>query len=317
MTDVRAGGDRGRRDGRAWWSSEFLALVVGMSPPEPLRAGRALVRTEAVLSVRRSGNLVVAMVRDRDEDLYKARLAVRTFGDADWGRVEEALAAEAGYAAALLAGSMPAGIEEVFGALGLSLLPTRVDDLAMDCTCADWQRPCAHLVAAGHQLADVLGLDPFALLALRGRERDALLGEIRRLRPPPTSRSADGTRAYSWPAGPGWSPAVPGPSGATTAALPAGGDAEPLPSAPAAFWSSPVPAGRLGTTPDRHRPAARPDILLELCGPLVVEPFGDLRDALRPAYQSFTARRRDEAGDASGSPADPAGPAESPPSGLV
>ena len=44
-------------------------------------------------------------------------------------------------------------------------------------------------------------------------------------------------------------------------------------------------------TPDQQAPAARPDILLELCGPLVVEPFGDLREALRPAYQIFTAQR--------------------------
>lgn len=123
-------GGRGQRRGRAWWSSQFLALVEGMTLPEPLRAGRALVRTEAVLHVRRSGNLVVAMVRDPGEDLHKARLAVRTFGDADWGRIEDALAAEARYAATLLAGSMPTDLTETFAGLGLSLFPTRADDLS-------------------------------------------------------------------------------------------------------------------------------------------------------------------------------------------
>ncbi|MDT3438040.1 MULTISPECIES: hypothetical protein [unclassified Pseudofrankia] len=300
MTDPGArggGGGRGHRGGRAWWSSRFLALIEGMSLPDPLRAGRVLVRTEAVLSVRRSGNLVVAMVRDQGEDLHKARLAVRTFGDADWRRVEDALASEARYAAALLAGSMPAGIEPAFAALGLSLFPTRADDLAMDCTCSDWQRPCAHLVAACHQLADTIDLDPFVLLALRGRERDALLGEIRRLRPHPAARAGRGTRTFSWPAGPGWPRAEPGPPdtptmAATTATGPADEGAEPLPRSVSAFWSSPVPADRRGAASDRHAPAARPDILLELCGPLAVEPFGDLREALRPAYQLFTAQRR-------------------------
>ncbi|ONH24454.1 hypothetical protein BL253_30210 [Pseudofrankia asymbiotica] len=268
-----------------------------MSLPDPLRAGRALVRTEAVLSVRRSGNLVVAMVRDQGEDLHKARLAVRTFGDADWRRVEDALASEARYAAVLLAGSMPAGIEPTFTALGLSLFPTRADDLAMDCTCSDWQRPCAHLVASCHQLADAIDLDPFELLALRGRERDALLGEIRRLRPHPATRPGRGTDTFSWPAGPGWSRTAPGLPGATdtpataTATGLAGQGAEPLPRSVSAFWSSPAPADRRGATPDRHAPAARPDILLELCGPLAVEPFGDLREALRPAYQLFTTQR--------------------------
>ncbi|MEX5637498.1 hypothetical protein [Parafrankia sp. FMc2] len=298
---------------RAWWSSRFLALIEGMSLPEPLRAGRALMRTESVLSVRRSGNLVVAMVRDRGEELYKPRLAVRTFGDAAWGRLEDALAAEARYAAALLAGSMPADLEDVFAALGLSLFPQRADDLAMDCTCTDWQRPCAHLVAACHQLADTINLDPFALLALRGRERDALLAEIRRRRPRSISHTEEtGRRSCSWPVGQGGAPAAINPPGSpasdpATPASPgtglAGGTAEPLPTALSAFWTSPVPAGRSspvstgrssrvpagrGSAPDQHVPAGRPDILLQLCGPLVVEPFGDLREELRPVYQMFT-----------------------------
>jgi len=245
-----------------------------MSSPDPLRAGRALVRTESVLSVRRSGNLVVAMVRDPNDDLHKARLAVRTFGDADWDRLTEALAAEARYAATLLAGRMPAGLEKVCAALGLSLFPTRADDLAMDCTCPDWQRPCAHLVAAGHQLADAVDLDPFTLLALRGRERDALLAQIRRRRPPGAAREPRRARTSAWPAGVG-------------TADRADGAADPLPCAPAAFWSSPVPAGVADAVPAPSSPPARPDILLELCGPLEVDPLGDLRAALRAAYEVF------------------------------
>ncbi|ADP81942.1 SWIM zinc finger family protein [Pseudofrankia inefficax] len=265
---------------QAWWSSRFLALIEGMSPPEPLRAGRALARTEAVLSVRRSGNLVVAMVRDQNEDLHKTRLAVRTFGDMDWGRIERALASQARYAAALLAGSMPADVEDAFAVLGLSLLPTRADDLAMDCTCADWQRPCAHLVAACHRLGESIDLDAFALLALRGRERDAVLAGIRRLRPASASRPGGGTHARSggWPWG---SPAQPGDGTA-------GDTLEPLPSSPAAFWTAPAPDGGSDV---RSEAPARPDVLLDLCGPLVVEPLGDLRDELRPAYAVFAAGR--------------------------
>jgi uncharacterized Zn finger protein len=259
-----------------------------MAGPEPLRSGRLLARTEAVLSVRRSGNLAVAMVRDRAEDLHKARLAVRTFGDADWGRAEEALAAEARYAAGLLAGAMPAGIEEVFAGIGLSLFPVRVHDLAMDCTCPDWQRPCAHLVAACHHLADAIDRDPFALLALRGRERDALLGEIRRLRPR-SSPSGDARPATR----PRW-PRVERTSadGVTTRtpALGAAGRA-PLPSSVAEFWTAPLPADGAAAL-DRAAPAVRPDVLLDLCGPLLVEPLGDLRDALRPLYDVLATRAR-------------------------
>jgi uncharacterized Zn finger protein len=286
MTDhptVGVGAGRGRRDGRAWWSSRFRTLIEEMTLPDPLRAGRALVRTEAVLSVRRSGNLVVGMVRDQGDDLHKARFAVRTFGDRDWARIEAALASEARYAAALLAGSMPAGIEKVFAALGLSLFPTRADDLAMDCTCVDWQRPCAHLVAAAHRLADAIDGDPFALLALRGRERDAFLGELRRRRPSPATPPGPARRTAAWPMAP-----AAGPSSGPSAAPRASGDAvEPLPTSPAAFWSSPAPAAPLDASSRRPGPPARPDILLDLCGPLILEPFGDLREVLRPAYAAL------------------------------
>jgi hypothetical protein len=289
----QGGGGRRRRDGRAWWSSRFLALAEGMSLPDPLRAGRALARTEAVLGVRRSGNLVVAMVRDQREDLHKARLAVRAFGDADWGRIGAALASEAGHAAALLAGSMPATVEEAVAAVGLSLFPTRADDLAMDCTCTDWQRPCAHLVAAFYQLADLVDLDPFTLLALRGRERDAFLDEIRRLRPRGEPLPAARGARFAWPPVPGRSRDQPpaGGSGPAVRAVEDGDAAAGLPSSVTAFWSSPAPADRWDAVADHRARPVRPDILLELCGPLAVEPFGDLRDALRPAYQVFMDRR--------------------------
>jgi hypothetical protein len=65
-----------------------------------------------------------------------------------------------------------------------------------------------------------------------------------------------------------------------------------LPTSVSAFWSSPVPADRWGTAPGRAASAPRPDVLPRLCGPLAVEPFGDLGEVLRPAYLDFTAERR-------------------------
>ena len=276
--------------GRAWWSARLLEIAEGMSLPDPLRAGRALVRTEAVLSVRRTGNLVVAMVRDQQEELHKARLAVRPFTATDWGRIEEALAAQARYAAVLLAGSMPVGLEKAVGALGLSLFPTRADDLAMDCTCADWQRPCAHLVASFYQLADEVDLDPFTLLALRGRERDALLGEIRRLRPAAAPEPGTDGQPHAWP--PPAAARLSAPTVGREGEAPVSGQSPTtLPNTVSEFWSSPVPVPTsAGPREAGSRPApARPDVLLDLCGPLAAEPGGDdLRGWLRPAYLAFS-----------------------------
>ena len=82
-----------------------------------------------------------------------------------------ALAGNAWFVATLLAGQMPADIEDVFAAVGLSLFPRSADDLSLDCTCPDWEVPCKHLAAVFYLLAAHFDDDPFRILACRVRER--------------------------------------------------------------------------------------------------------------------------------------------------
>ena len=91
----------------------------------------------------------------------------------------DALAADASLTAALLAGELPREVEETFAAQGVALLPSGRDDLTMDCTCPDVTVPCKHLAAVFYLLAERFDADPFALLALRGRDRDTVLDELR------------------------------------------------------------------------------------------------------------------------------------------
>jgi uncharacterized Zn finger protein len=290
----------GAASARTAWSRRFLALIEELGMTGAVRDGRRLVRAGAVTSVRRAGNLVVAMVRDADDAVYvdaahgdsvhKARLAFGTFSGGQWARVERALAARAGFAASLLAGAVPPEIDRVFAALGLSPLPTGADDLAMDCSCRDWRRPCAHLAAACHALAEHLDRDPFEVLALRGRERDVLLDGLRTYRGVPVP--APGPV-------PDGSTLVDGrpdrnPDGGASPSSAAGPDRTPAPPTDTiAFWSSPtrLPGATGSETPDTggaQDEDTRPDAILDRCGPLIVDASGDLRDALRPVYGAFT-----------------------------
>ena len=110
---------------------------------------------------------------------YKVRIGIPAFGKAEWAWVTQALAGEASYAAALLNGEMPREIETVFDGVGLSLFPADQRDLAMDCSCPDYAVPCKHLAAVFYVLAERFDADPFQILALRGRDRDTLLEELR------------------------------------------------------------------------------------------------------------------------------------------
>ncbi|ATE52765.1 hypothetical protein CNX65_05260 [Actinosynnema pretiosum] len=168
------------------WSQRFLDVLGSFGMADAVKRGRALVRGGRVMSFSVSSSLVVALVAgERDgQGPFRARVAVRRFDDGEWASVEEALAGRAVFVAKLLAGTLPAGVEGVFGELGLSLLPRGSRELGMDCSCPAWEVPCEHLAAACQVLASALDDDPFTLLAWRGRERDELLDRLRASRAP-------------------------------------------------------------------------------------------------------------------------------------
>ena len=66
----------------------------------------------------------------------------------------------------------------------------------MDCTCPDSTVPCKHLAAVFYLLAERFDADPFAVLALRGRDRETVLDELRPAAPGrPSPRRCRWTRS--------------------------------------------------------------------------------------------------------------------------
>ncbi|MEU4622667.1 hypothetical protein AB0G04_22200 [Actinoplanes sp. NPDC023801] len=165
------------------FSPAFLGMFESLRMGPTFARGRRDERAGHVRSLTVSGSLVVALVRGPDDpEAFRARIAVRAFGASEWARVETALVAEARYVADLLDGRMPPGIEEIFAGAGLSVLPLSLDEVAMDCTCERWPKPCAHLAATCYALARAFESDPFEVFTWRGRPRDELLMRLRRLR---------------------------------------------------------------------------------------------------------------------------------------
>ncbi|MEV6493840.1 hypothetical protein AB0M20_35250, partial [Actinoplanes sp. NPDC051633] len=164
-------------------AAPFLGTFESLRMGGTFSRGRRDARAGHVRSLTISSSLVVAQVRGpEDQASFRARIALRAFGAAEWSRVENELASQARYVADLLAGRMPPGIEGVFAAAGLSLLPLSLDEIAMDCTCETWPMPCIHLAATLYELARSFDTDPFGVFAWRGRPREELLDRLRRLR---------------------------------------------------------------------------------------------------------------------------------------
>jgi uncharacterized Zn finger protein len=167
---------------RTWWSKRFLAVLEALGVGGRLHRGRSYARSGQIVSCEIDAGSVVALVQGTRPTPYKVRIGIPAWGKEAWGKAEQALADDAWYAATLLAGGMPTEIEELFGGLGLALFPTSQRDLTMDCTCPDSTVPCKHLAAVFYLLAERFDADPFEVLALRGRDRETLLANLRRRR---------------------------------------------------------------------------------------------------------------------------------------
>jgi uncharacterized Zn finger protein len=164
--------------GTSWWSKRFIEVLEGLGVGGRLQRGRNYARRGQVISLDITAGAVSASVQGSRATPYRVRIGITAYGKAEWTAVEESLAGNAWYVASLLAGEMPADIEDVFTAVGLSLFPQSSAELSMDCTCPDWEVPCKHLAAVFYLLAEQFDEDPFRILAWRGRERDHLVGRM-------------------------------------------------------------------------------------------------------------------------------------------
>ncbi|GII20893.1 SWIM zinc finger family protein [Planosporangium mesophilum] len=254
--------------GESWWSKRFLAVLESFALGTRLTRGRAYARAGQVLSLTVTPGVVTASVQGSRPKPYAVTVGLAPFDDAVWERVEEALASQALFGAQLLAGEMPAEIEEVFATAGAPLFPASMADLSLTCSCPDWSVPCKHLAATFYLLAEAFDADPFQILYWRGRDRDTVLSRLRALR-----TGADEAALFT--------PAPPVPIGAGPALAELA--TPPLEQTLDRYWVSPVPLPQRPPTLD-----VEPDLLLRQLPPPGPELGGPgLTDRLRGIYRWF------------------------------
>ena len=254
--------------GEQWWSRRFIAFLESSGMSGRLQRGRSYARRGQVIEFSLLAGKVTARVQGSRPQPYQVSITVRALTAAQWRDVEARLASQALFRARLLAGEMPAEIEQVFADCGAPLFPEPSRDLTMTCNCPDWSVPCKHLAAVCYVLAEAFDDDPFKMLALRGKTRDDLLAALRQRGPavsPPASLSPRAAEA---------TPAL---------ALLSDVTGMPLEESLADFWSAGLSQARLRVLPPS--PVAPPDLLLRLANPPAVEVRGKpLLDVLAPAY---------------------------------
>jgi uncharacterized Zn finger protein len=252
--------------GESWWSRRFLSAIESILTGGRLTRGRTYARQGQVIDLGIGSGLVVAQVQGSRRTPYGVQISMPAASDARWEAIVDTLAAQAGYAARLLAGELPHEIEDVFAGAGVALFPERGSHLTTSCTCPDWATPCKHAAAVCYLMAEAFDDDPFLLLAFRGREREALLDELRDRRGLTVDEGGpDGTASPSEP-----------PCRAA-----------PLADSLATFWSGGAGLADVHCLP---RATEAPGAVLRLLprGVLVVR-GKEVADLLEPAYARVTA----------------------------
>lgn len=175
---IRARSTRGEI-GESWWAQRWSQALNRLMDSGRLSRGRNYARRGQVLSIDEVGGAVEARVQGSRQRPYRVRIELTVLDDQAWERVLDLLADQAIFAAQLLAGEMPADIEQAFAAAEVSLFPAHSRELVTECSCPDWANPCKHVAAVYFLLGEAFDDDPFMLFRLRGRSQEQILAALR------------------------------------------------------------------------------------------------------------------------------------------
>jgi len=242
-----------------WISEHWLSylqrelLLLPMTPGQRKSAERG----DARLSFAR-GTITAKVEVGHAGATETATMKFKPFGQREWRRLEEAIAADPGAARRLLSGGLGPELEEVFNRAGLSLFPAG-HGRQFRCTCRErWG--CRHQRVLAVRAARMFDANPFLWLEVLGRPREELLAGVR-------TRLADQSVAAT--AG-----AAQNVTGGQTEAADTG-SANPGP-AVSSFWLDPERFLETGADPAgipvRPGEAPVPDALLKVLGPLPLPP---------------------------------------------
>ena len=161
-----------------WWGRALVRSFEELTlEADELGRGRSLARSGRLGAIVVLEAMASAVVDPGTANPLMAQVKVDRLDAEAWTTFAREAARESGHAAALEAGELPADLVEHADELGVELIPGP-GDIASACECDAWAQPCVHSLALLYQLAWHVDNDPYVLMLLRGRTREALLAEV-------------------------------------------------------------------------------------------------------------------------------------------
>lgn len=176
----------------SWAAQRWVRLLEQAAEGPRLVEGLEYARLGQTKKLEVTRGAITGVVQGRQYRPYSTTLRITPFEHEPWQSVIEAMATQAVYTAKLLAGELPANIEDVFVHLGLKLFPTEPAEVTTTCTCGEgpW---CKHVCCLAVLFAERLAKDPFLMFTARGLESDDLLERLRQRRATTTAAAAHGS----------------------------------------------------------------------------------------------------------------------------
>jgi len=173
-------------DPTGWLPERWLRLLTAAVEGDRLVEGRTYAAGGQTRRLDLSPGKVVASVQGRASKPYRTTLTFETLGHRAWDGVIAAMVDQAVYAAKLMAGEVPANIEDLFHPMGKRLFPLGPGEIRVSCQCAEFRedstRWCKHMACVGYLLADKLASEPLTVFLLRGMAKDELTELLRQRR---------------------------------------------------------------------------------------------------------------------------------------
>jgi uncharacterized Zn finger protein len=161
-----------------WWGRAFVRSFEELTiEAADLVTARRLARAGRLGAIVVLDSMASGVVDPGSTSPLMAQVKVDRLDGDGWSTFAREAARESGYTAALEVGDLPADLVEHADEAGAEVLPGP-GDIDTACECDAWGQPCIHALALLYQLAWQMDRDPYVLLLLRGRTREALLAEV-------------------------------------------------------------------------------------------------------------------------------------------
>ncbi|MCA9310119.1 MAG: hypothetical protein KDA21_02875 [Phycisphaerales bacterium] len=175
--------------GRSWLGC-FQRLIDG----DHLREGLEYAQAGQTRRIEYDSGVISALVQGRQTRAYRTEIRVATSSPEDWERLIIVMADQAIFAAKLLAGEVPDGVDEVVAGAGARLFDVSPEDITPSCAC-DGPTWCKHIACVALLAAEALQRDAFMMFRLRGLPAADFLERLRQRR---ALTSADNGLAFAY-----------------------------------------------------------------------------------------------------------------------